>query len=74
MDPDLHIQNIDGARPTFWVKSQNDTFTALQMKSFSRKKLKISSMGKKVPLWQFFRMGWNGPALLGQPSRIPHMN
>ena len=29
-------------------------------------------MGKKVPFWQFFRMGWDGHALLGRPSRIPH--
>ena len=27
-----------------------------------------------MPFWQFFRMGWNGCALLGQPSRIPHRN
>ena len=28
----------------------------------------------KVPFWQFFRMGWDGRALLGRPSRIPHRN
>jgi hypothetical protein len=38
------------------------------------KKIQISSMGKKVPLWQFFRMGWDGYALSGRPSRIPHRN
>ena len=31
-------------------------------------------MGKKVPFWQFFRMGWDGHALLGRPSRIPCRN
>ena len=42
------------------------------MKSFGTKKIQISSTGKKVPFWQFFRMGWDGSALFGQPSRIPH--
>ena len=27
-----------------------------------------------MPFWQFFRMGWDGHALLGRPSRIPHRN
>ena len=31
------------------------------MKSFHPKKFQISSTGKKVPFWQFFRMGWGGP-------------
>jgi len=31
---------------------------------------KISN--QKVPFWQFFRQGWDGRALLVQPSRIPH--
>ena len=26
-------------------------------------------MGKKVPFWQFFRKGWDGRALLVQPSK-----
>ena len=30
------------------------------MKSFGPKKFQISPTGKKVPLWQFFRMGWDG--------------
>ena len=68
---DMHM---DGAWDTFWIKSQNGTFIALQMKSFGPKKFKISSTGKKVPFWQFFRMGWDGRALLGRPSRIPHRN
>ena len=42
------------------------------MKSFGQKKNQISSTGKKVPFWQFFRMGWDGRALLGRPLRIPH--
>ena len=37
-------------------------------------KNQISSTDKKVPFWQFFRMGWDGRALLGWPSRIPHRN
>jgi hypothetical protein len=44
------------------------------MKSFGIKKIQISTTGKKVPFWQFFRMGWDGHALLGWPSRIPHRN
>ena len=68
---DMHM---DGAWDTFWIKSQNGTFIALQMKSFGPKNFQISSTGKKVPFWQFFRMGWDGRALLGQPSRIPHRN
>ena len=27
-----------------------------------------------MPFWHFFRMGWDGHALLGRPSRIPHRN
>jgi len=34
------------------------------MKSFGPK-IQISSTDKKVPFWQFFRMGWDGRALLG---------
>ena len=34
----------------------------------------FSCMGKKVPFWQFFRMGCDGRALLGWPLRIPHRN
>ena len=40
--------------------------------SFSPKKIKNSSTGKKVPCWQFFRTGWDGRAPLGWPTRIPH--
>ena len=68
---DMHM---DGAWGTFWIKSQNGTFIALQMKSFGLKKIQISSTGKKVPFWQFFIMGWDGHALLGRPSRILHGN
>ena len=68
---DMHM---DGAWGTFWIKSQNGTFIALQMKSFGPKKFQISSTGKKVPFRQFFKMGWDGLALLGGPSRIPHRN
>ena len=68
---DMHM---DGAWGTFWIKSQNGTFIALQMKSFGPKKFQISSTGKKVPFWLFFRVGWDGSALLGQPSRISQRN
>ena len=27
-----------------------------------------------MPFWQFFRMGWDGCALLVRPSTIPHRN
>ena len=27
-----------------------------------------------MPFWQFFRMGWDGHALLGRPSKISHRN
>jgi hypothetical protein len=30
--------------------------------------------GKKVPFWQFFRIGWDGRALLVRPLGIPHKN
>ena len=60
---------MDGARDKFWIKSLNGTFIALQIKSFGPKKIQISSTGKKVPFWQFFRMGWDGRTLLGRPSR-----
>ena len=50
-----------------WIKSRNGTFIALQMKTFGPQKFLISSMGKKVPFWQFFRRDWDGRALLGRP-------
>ena len=65
---------MDGALDTFWIKSQNDTFIGLQMKWFGPRKIQISSKGKKVPFWQFFRMGLDGRALLVRPSRIPYRN
>ena len=68
---DMHM---DGAWDTFWIKSRSGTFIALQMKSFGPKKFQISSTGKKVPFWQFFRMGWGGCGLLVQReslARIP---
>ena len=69
----IHInKHMDGAWGTFWIKSLNGTFIVLQMKAFGPKKIQISSTGKKVPFWQFFRMGSN--CMLGRPSRIPHRN
>ena len=53
----IHInKHMDGARDTFWIKSLNGTFLALQIKSFGPKKFWFSCMGKKVPFWQFFRI------------------
>jgi hypothetical protein len=37
----------------------------VMLKLFGPKKFQISSTGKKVPFWQFFRMGWDGRDLLG---------
>ena len=70
---DMHM---DKAWGTFWIKSQNGTFIALQMKWLGPKDFQISSTGKKVPFGQFFRTGWDdhGHALLGRPSRIHHGN
>ena len=68
---DMHM---DGAWDTFWIKLENGTFIALQMKSFGKNKFQISSTVKKVPFWQLLRMGWDGRALLGRPSRIPRRN
>ena len=65
---------MDGARDTFWIKSQNETLIALQLKSFGAKDFQISSTCKKVPFWHFLRMSWGGHALLGWHSRIPYRN
>jgi len=42
------------------------------MKSFGPKKIQIPCTDQKVPLWQFFRQGRDGHALLVRLSRIPH--
>ena len=42
------------------------------MKSFGPKNFEIPCTDQKVPIWQFFRQGRDGCALLVQPSRIPH--
>ena len=55
---DMHV---DGAWDKFWKK----------VTKWSHLAQKISYMGKKVPL---LRMGWDGRALLGRPSRILHRN
>ena len=60
-------KHLDGAWDIFWIKSLNGTFIAL-------KKIKFLAGVKKVPFWQFFRMGWDGCALLVQPTRIPRRN
>ena len=41
------------------------------MKSFGPKIFRIRCTDQKVPFWQFFRQGWDGRAVLVQPSRIP---
>ena len=38
----------------------------------AQKIFKLYARVKKVPVWQFFRQGWVGHALLVWPSRIPH--
>ena len=53
----IHInKHMDGARNTFWIKSLNGTFLALQIKAFGPKKIWFSCIGIKVPFWQFFRI------------------
>jgi hypothetical protein len=42
------------------------------MKSFGPKIFEIPCTDQKVAIWQFFRQGRNGRALLVRPSRIPH--
>ena len=54
---------LDRAWDIFWIKSNNGTFIAPQLKSFGR---------KKVPFWQLFRKGQDGCVLIVRPSRIPH--
>ena len=34
-----------------------------------KKNLKFHRRVKKVPFWQFFKMGWDGRALSGRPSK-----
>ena len=57
MDPETHVGK----------KTQNDTFIALQMKSFGPEKIHILSTGKKVPL----ELGWPCPvrSALKNPSQ-----
>ena len=61
----IHInKHMDGARDTFWIKSLNGTFLALQKKSFGPKNFWFSCMGKKVPFWPTYLPLW-GDVLLG---------
>ena len=48
--------HMDGAWDTLWIKSQNGTFLALQIKAFGQKKIWFSCMSKKVPFWQFLKI------------------
>ena len=60
--------HMDGAWDTFWIKSQNGTFIAFQMKAFGPKIFWIPCINKKVPFWQFYQKS----ALLVQPSISAH--
>ena len=56
----IHInKHMDGARDIFWIKSLNGTFLALQIKAFGPKFFWFSCMGKKVPFWQFLKIGFS---------------
>jgi hypothetical protein len=61
-------------RDIFWIKSNNRTYVAPQMKSFGPKNFQIPCSDQKVPFWQFFRKGRDGRALIVRPLRIPHRN
>ena len=52
------------------MKSKNGTFTALQMKSFDPKKIKVHAGVKKCHFGNFIEKGWDGRALL--VWKIPH--
>ena len=47
---------MDRARGTLWINFIIDYSLPLQMKLFGPKKFQFSCMGKKVPIWQFFRI------------------
>ena len=49
-----HGYHMDRAWDTFWKK-----ITKWRFHSTSNE-IQISSTGKKVPFWQFFRLGWDG--------------
>ena len=52
----IHInKHMDGARSTLWIYFIIYFSLPLQMKSFGPKNFQFSCMGKKVPIWQFFR-------------------
>ena len=52
------------------MKSKNDILIAPQMKSFGPKNFEIPCTDQKVPIWQFFRQGWDGRALLVRLSSL----
>jgi hypothetical protein len=54
------------------MKPPNGTFTGIKEGIWPSKNSNPCS-GKKVPFWQFFRKGWDGCALLVQPSKINAM-
>ena len=55
---DMHM---DRALGTFWKKSQNGAFIALQIKSFGQKKIKLHPQGKKGHFGNFSE--WIGMAV-----------
>ena len=50
---------MDRARDIFWIKSQNGTFIALQIKALDPPKIESSCRGSKLPFLPFFREGWD---------------
>ena len=52
---DMHM---DGAWDTFWIKSKNGTFIALEIKSFGPKKIKYHPRVKKCHFGNFSEWAW----------------
>ena len=49
----LWDKQLDGAWDILWIKLENGTFIASQMKSFGPKNFQIPCTDQKVPFWQF---------------------
>ena len=60
---------MDGARDVFWIKSQNGTFLALQIKAFSPKKIKFHAWVKKCHFGNFTRNPNQDPDPEKQPVK-----
>ena len=65
-------KHLDGAWDTFWIKSRNGTFSALQMKAFGPKKMNFMQ-GLKSAILAIFQsgLGWLCPVspVLNNPSQ-----